>query len=83
MTRIRPKFDAPPVVETVLSVQFSSLPGFATAHAGWFWKEYLEKLTEDVPPLATISPSSKSRMVILCPERLAWFYDASWCGKNE
>src|SRR2546429_152509 len=47
MTRIRPKFDAPPVVETVLSVQFSSLPGFATAHAGWFWKEYLEKLTED------------------------------------
>jgi uncharacterized protein (TIGR04255 family) len=47
MTRIRQKFDAPPVIETVLSVQFASLPGYATAHAGWFWKEYLDKLTEE------------------------------------
>lgn len=38
------KFDAPPVVETALSVQFNSLPGFTAAHAGWFWKEYVEKL---------------------------------------
>jgi uncharacterized protein (TIGR04255 family) len=43
----RPKFDAPPVVETVLSVQFANLPGYSTAHAGWFWKEYLEKLGEE------------------------------------
>jgi len=40
----RLKFDAPPVVETVLSLQFSPLPAYSTAHAGWFWKEYLEKL---------------------------------------
>ncbi len=40
----RPKFHAPPVVETALSVQFNSLPGYSTAHAGWYWKEYLEKL---------------------------------------
>jgi uncharacterized protein (TIGR04255 family) len=40
------KFDAPPVVETALSVQFNSLPGFSGAHAGWFWKEYVEKLTD-------------------------------------
>lgn len=38
------KFVAPPVVETVLSVQFRPLPGFTGAHAGWFWKEYVEKL---------------------------------------
>jgi uncharacterized protein (TIGR04255 family) len=47
MAKDRPKFDAPPVVETALSVQFASLPGYTTAHAGWFWKEYLEKLEED------------------------------------
>jgi uncharacterized protein (TIGR04255 family) len=44
MAKDRPKFDAPPVVETVLSVQFARLPGYVTAHAGWFWRNYLEKL---------------------------------------
>lgn len=42
----RPKFEFPPVVETVLGVQFAHLAGYTTAHAGWFWKEYLEKLEE-------------------------------------
>ena len=61
MAQSRPRFQAPPVVETVLSVQFSNLPGYSTAHAGWFWKEYLEKLggrssltwsqAVDAPPL--------------------------------
>jgi uncharacterized protein (TIGR04255 family) len=46
MAQSRPKFEVPPVVETVLSVQFANLPGYSTAHAGWFWKEYLEKLAE-------------------------------------
>ena len=46
MPRIRQKFQFPPVVETVLGVQFAGLPGYSTAHAGWFWKEYLEKLNE-------------------------------------
>lgn len=46
MAQGRPKFDQPPVVETALSLQFSPLPGYSTAHAGWFWKEYLEKLEE-------------------------------------
>jgi uncharacterized protein (TIGR04255 family) len=30
----------------VLSVQFAPLPQYAGAHAGWFWKEYLDKLGE-------------------------------------
>jgi uncharacterized protein (TIGR04255 family) len=41
MVQGQPKFDAPPVIETVLSVQFSRLPGFSTAHAGRFWADYV------------------------------------------
>jgi uncharacterized protein (TIGR04255 family) len=44
-----PKFDAPPVVETAMGVQFARLSGFSTALVGWFWKAYL-------PP---ISPTAK------------------------
>lgn len=44
MVQGRPKFAQPPVVETALSVQFTPLPRYTGAHAGWFWKEYLEKL---------------------------------------
>jgi uncharacterized protein (TIGR04255 family) len=38
-----PKFDRPPVVETVLSAQFSRLPKFRTAHAGVFRESHLGK----------------------------------------
>lgn len=31
-------FGAPPVIETVLSVQFQPIPGFTSAHAGCFWQ---------------------------------------------
>src|SRR6266545_1380132 len=36
-----PQFDEPPVIETVLGVQFDKLPDFSPAHAGWFWRESL------------------------------------------
>ena len=39
-----PKFDAPPVVETAMSVQFARLQPFPTAIVGWFWKEFLPPL---------------------------------------
>lgn len=32
-----PKYDSPPVVETVLGVQHKPLEGFTTAHVGLFW----------------------------------------------
>ena len=32
-----PSFDRPPVVETVLGVQFQAIPGFSNAHLGAFW----------------------------------------------
>lgn len=38
-----PQYDAPPVIETVLSTQFGRLPSFTLAHAGWFWKNYLDE----------------------------------------
>lgn len=38
-----PKFDKPPVAETVLSAQFARLPKFKTAHAGIFCESHLGK----------------------------------------
>jgi uncharacterized protein (TIGR04255 family) len=46
----------PPVVETVLSVQFSSLPGYTSAHAGWFWKDYVQKLSTEAWPTISQAP---------------------------
>jgi len=46
-------FDNPPVVETVLSVQFEPLPLVRTAHLGQLWSEYQSTFprSEDRPPL--------------------------------
>ncbi len=40
-TRSLPSFDRPPVIETVLGVQFDPLPGLTPAHLGVFWKTCL------------------------------------------
>ena len=47
MANTPPRFWTPPVVETALGVQFEPLSGFSTAHAGWFWREYLQKSSGD------------------------------------
>jgi uncharacterized protein (TIGR04255 family) len=48
-----PKFDNPPVVETVIGVQFAPLRELSTAHIGWYWKECLDnrwtKVEQAVP----------------------------------
>jgi uncharacterized protein (TIGR04255 family) len=48
-----PEFDKPPVVETVLSVQFDPLSLVKTAHLGLLWQEYKDGFpkTEERPPL--------------------------------
>jgi len=48
-----PDFDNPPVVETVLGVQFEPLPLVQTAHLGLLWDEFRSSFpkTEDRPPL--------------------------------
>lgn len=49
-----PDYDSPPVVETVLGVQFDRLPGFKNAHLGTFWKTLDHdqwSVVADAPPL--------------------------------
>jgi uncharacterized protein (TIGR04255 family) len=41
------KYGAPPVVETVLGVQFGAIPGFTAAHAGCFWQTALANESDD------------------------------------
>jgi uncharacterized protein (TIGR04255 family) len=43
MSSHSPDFLNPPVVETVLSLQFSPIKNFTSAHTGLFWKNYLSK----------------------------------------
>jgi uncharacterized protein (TIGR04255 family) len=38
-TRTLPDYDDPPVIETVLGVQFAPLPGWGVPHYGLFWNE--------------------------------------------
>lgn len=50
-----PKFDNPPVVETVIGVQFAPLVSLSNAHVGWYWKECLDAgwtKVEQTTPLA-------------------------------
>lgn len=54
MTKALPKYESPPVVETVLSVQFDPLKQYTSAHSGWFWKNYLDETwitSQDAPRL--------------------------------
>jgi uncharacterized protein (TIGR04255 family) len=48
-----PKFERPPVIETVLGVQFTPLPEFRNAHLGAFWKRLGPEWpnVSDAPPL--------------------------------
>lgn len=49
-----PDYENPPVVETVLGVQFDRLSGFRNAHLGAFWKTLDTgewPIVQDVPPL--------------------------------
>jgi len=47
-----PKFERPPLIETVLGVQFQPLPGLGNAHLGVFWK----RLGPDWPFVADVPP---------------------------
>jgi len=49
-----PDYQSPPVVETILGVQFNRLSGFTNAHLGAFWKTLDLRewpATADAPPL--------------------------------
>ncbi|NQV25671.1 MAG: TIGR04255 family protein [Rhodopirellula sp.] len=49
-----PRYDNPPVVETVVGVQFRPIPGFTNAHLGAFWQALGQQgwpLVADMPQL--------------------------------
>lgn len=51
-----PDYERPPLVETILGVQFDRLPGFRNAHLGAFWKSLDTAkwpTVVDAPPLAS------------------------------
>lgn len=49
-----PRFDAPPVIETVLSLQFEPLKNYSNAHAGWYWKNYLDTQWVEIQEVARV-----------------------------
>lgn len=49
-----PAFERPPVVETVLSVQFNPLPELVPPKIGWFWRENLD--CDDWPTVQMATP---------------------------
>lgn len=52
-----PSFERPPVIETMLGVQFQPLPALRSAHLGAFWKT----LGEEWPVVLDASIIAKSR----------------------
>jgi uncharacterized protein (TIGR04255 family) len=55
-----PDFENPPVVETVLSVQFETLIQMRAAHLGLIWQEFRDRFrrTEERPPLEPVFEKS-------------------------
>lgn len=49
------EYTEPPVVETVISVQYSPIENFTSAHVGWFWKNYLDEHWSNVTELEVIA----------------------------
>lgn len=58
-TRKTPKFRNPPVVETVIGVQFPEFPGFRSIHFGLYWGKIKDRYPrfEDKPRLGVIHES--------------------------
>src|SRR5262245_61750724 len=81
-----PKFDRPPVTETVLGVQFAPLPLLTVAQMGRFWADVEEAYPkhEIQPPLGryaeefTKPPMDRSVQLALStrPALRGWFVDS-------
>lgn len=85
-----PDFDHPPVIETVLSVQFGSLKNLTTPHFGIYWERVRKKYKriEVVPPIVTeiedfggekksFSPQTTIQFSLQSPDVRCWFIDES------
>lgn len=61
-----PNFDNPPVIETILGVQFAQIPNLTSAHFGWYWREFwgeswVRRAVGGSLPKNRYLPSSKPR----------------------
>lgn len=82
-----PHFDSPPVIETLLGVQFSPLPRFSIAHLGLYWSRVRGKypVQEIKPPLAPVLEEEQRPVagpafglqLVAEPEARCWLIDAS------
>lgn len=61
-----PQYKNPPVVETVIGVQFPELPSFRSVHFGLYWESLRNKgyaKTEDKPRLTEVSEPFPRRLI--------------------
>ena len=82
-----PKFRRPPVIETLLGVQFGPLRSFSIPHFGLFWSQIRSDYPnqEMKPPLGpevedfgmSVAPGGVKVMLTTEPEARCWFIDPS------
>ena len=84
-----PDFDNPPVIETVLGVQFTPLVGFKTPHYGLYWHKIKQEYNhaEAYPPIPSIVEEFGRGAVtripqfslefVTDPDARCWFIDES------
>jgi uncharacterized protein (TIGR04255 family) len=82
-----PEYDRPPVIETVLGVQFPRLKGFSILHFGLFWNSIRAEypVQEMKPPLGPVVegfgvPGAAPEVgiqLLTDPEARCWFIDRS------
>jgi uncharacterized protein (TIGR04255 family) len=80
-----PKFSAPPVIETVLGVEFDRLENWGVPHFGLYWSTIKDRFPRCVvkPPISTqIEVFEKPKLPVMVPVRQAtepeircWFID--------
>ncbi len=82
-----PKFKRPPVIETLLGVQFGPLRSFSIPHFGLFWSQIRSQYPhqEMKPPLGpevedfgmSVTPGGVQVMLTTEPDARCWFIDSS------
>jgi len=75
-TRGSPKYGSPPVVETVIGVQFPELRGFKSIHFGLYWERIRDRYPQiqDQPRLpAILAPSTRLHLLPGGKPERAWF----------
>ena len=82
-----PKYDAPPVIETILGVEFAPLEGFGIPHFGVLWSRIKDSFPRFAvrPPLISqieefgpgLAPPIPALQIRSEPEVRCWFIDAN------